>query len=122
MKTRKPETVKVGGSVVKIYRRQKLHKASGTRYRVFEVADYTGGERRLQSFSDHDEARAEAKRIANRLSTGNAEAALMRGSEAASYGRAVDLLRPTGIALEVAAATFAKAFEILGGDQIIEAA
>jgi integrase len=46
----------------------------------------------------------------------------MRNSEAASYDRAIELLRPRGLSLEVAAANCAKAFNILGGDLIIEAA
>src|SRR5207302_2843289 len=56
------------------------------------------------------------------LASGDAAAATMLNSEAASYGRAVELLRPTGAALEVATAAYAKAFEILGGDAVIEAA
>jgi integrase len=46
----------------------------------------------------------------------------MLNREAASYGRAIELLRPTGASLEVAAASYAKAFEILRGDAVIEAA
>jgi integrase len=119
-KRRKPETVKAGDVTVKIYRRRKV--INGKAYTVFEVADYTTGTRRLRSFSDHGKALAEAGRLARQISTGEATAATMRNSEAASYGRAIELLRPTGASLEVAAAGYAKAFEILGGDSVIEAA
>jgi type I site-specific restriction-modification system R (restriction) subunit len=39
-----------------------------------------------------------------------------------SYGRAIELLRPTGAALEIAAGHYAEAVKILGRDRIIEAA
>jgi len=120
--SRKPEAVKVGSVSVKIYSRLRLHKKVGKTYRVYEVADYSSGVRRLRSFNDHTEARKEAERIARQLSSGEATAALLRNSEAASYGRALELLRPTGTALEVATAHYAKAVEILGGDAVIEAA
>jgi integrase len=116
----KLETVTVGNVTVKIYKRAR--KINGKTYRCFEVADFTNGQRRLRSFNDGAKARNEAKKIARQISTGETTAATMRNSEAASFGRAIELLRPTGMALEIAAAAYAKAFEILGSDAIIEAA
>jgi integrase len=46
----------------------------------------------------------------------------MGNAEAASFGRAIELLQSTGVSLELAAATFAEAFQILNGNAIIEAA
>ena len=117
----KPEQVKVGNVIVKIYHRDRK-TTTGKRRTVFEVADYSNGVRRLRGFTDHGKARKEAEKIASQLSSGDATAATMLNSEAASYGRAVELLRPTGAALEVAAGVYAKCFEILGGDYAIEAA
>ncbi len=117
----KPETVTVGNIKVSIYKRTRP-TAIGKERSVFEVADYTAGTRRLRSFTDHAEARREAERIARQLSTGDATAAQMLNSDAASYGRALELLRPTGATLEMASATFAKCFEILGSDAMIDAA
>jgi len=114
---KKPETVKVGNITVKIYTRTKP-----TGYTVHEVADYSTGTRRLRSFSDHQEARNEAQKIARLMATGETTAAAIRNPQAASYGRAVELLRPTGIPLELVAGHFAEAFKILGSDRIIEAA
>ena len=117
----KPETVTVGNVMVKIYEHQR--RTSTEKKRTdFLIADYTSGVRRLRSFADHGKARSEALKIARQLASGDATAATMRNSEAASYGRAVELLRPTGAALEVAAGAYAKSFEILGGDAVIEAA
>jgi integrase len=111
------ELATVGNVNVKIYRRE---RDGGARW-VFEVADYTAGARRLRGFAKLEKARAEAARIAEQLSTGNATAAAMTAHEAASFGRASELLRPTGIALEVAAGIVAKAVSILGSDRILEA-
>ncbi len=117
----KPETVTVGNVTVKIYEHQRA-TSTGKKRTDFLIADHTSGARRLRWFGDHSEARREAEKIARQLSSGDATAATMRNSEAASYGRAVELLRPTGAALEVAAAVYAKCFDILRGDAIIEAA
>lgn len=130
-KRRKPETVKLGNIAVKVYHRIKRHKRKPqpgsvkvevVEYPIWEVEDYTAGTRRLRSFSDHGKAIKEADRIAALLSSGDVTAATMRNSQAASYGRAVELLRPTGASLEYAASVFAKCFEILGADRAVEAA
>jgi integrase len=128
-KGRKPESVKVGSVAVKIYRRVKTIKSKrkdGTvaenDYTVFEVEDYTAGTRRFRSFSDHGEAIREAEKLAGQISTGQATAASMTNPQAASFGCATELLRPTGLSLEMAAAIVAKCHEILGGDFYIEAA
>jgi integrase len=115
---------KTGNSTVPIYRREKLHKASGKVYQVFEVADYSTGQRRLQSFSDPAAAIAEAQRISGLLATGDTFAAKLRGSDAASYGRAVELLRAAGVEspLELIAARYAQAVTLLGADMVVEAA
>ena len=113
---KKPEKVTVGNISVKIYRREKAG------YEIFEVADYSQGSRRLRSFNDHDQARDEAKKIARLMAAGESTAAQIRNPQAASYGRAVELLRPTGLPLEVVAAHFAEAFRILNGDLIVAAA
>ena len=116
------EAVSVGNVTVKLYRRRRITANGKKKRTIYELADFTSGVRRLRGFADHSDARKEAEKIARQLSTGDATAATMRNPEAASYGRAVELLRPTGTALEMAAGTFAKAFEILGGDTVIEAA
>lgn len=117
----KPQVVKVGNVGVRIYHRTKLHRESGVGYDIYEVADYTSGVRRLRSFSVKSEALAEAQKIARQLSTGEATAATLTNSQAASFGRATEILRPSGARLEVAASVYAKAFEILGDDAILEA-
>ncbi len=118
---RKFDKVSVGNVTVKIYP-HKRRTANGKPRTDFLVSDYTTGARRLRWFADRDEARAEAEKIARQISTGETTAATMRNKDAASYGRAIEMLLPTGVSLELAAAHFAEAFKILGGDRITDAA
>ena len=111
--------MKCGSVVVKIYNRQKL--VGGRTYVAYEVADFTGGRRKMRSFNDHGKARSCAADIARRLAAGESTVAAMRNTDAASYARALELLRPSAAALETACATYAKACEVLGGDRIAEA-
>ena len=55
-------------------------------------------------FQVHVDGLEEAQRIVDLTNTQGAAAAKLTGAELASYGRAIELLRPTGAALEVAAA------------------
>ncbi|HEX3716940.1 MAG TPA: site-specific integrase [Verrucomicrobiae bacterium] len=116
----KPGAVTVGNVTVKIYKR--VRSTDNGQRTVFEVSDYSTGARRLRGFTDEGAAKREAERIARQLATGETTAATMRNSEAASYGRAIELLRPLGTSLELAVAHYVKACEILGGDSVIEAA
>ena len=109
-----PRGVKVGNVTVKIYTRTRADGTEG-----FLVADYTNGTRQLTSCANEEAALAEAKRIATLLASGDVEAAMMRNGEAASYGRAIELLRPTGLSLELAASIIAKACKIVSPDKII---
>ena len=115
------EAVSVGNVTVKLYRRRRWTANRKKKRIIYELADYTGGRRRLRGFTDHGAARKEAEKIARQLSTGDATAATMRNSQAASYGRSVEIIRPTGASLEYAASVYAKLYEILGGDYAIEA-
>ena len=120
MKRNKPLTEKDGNATVKIYGRTR--RVAGTDYPTFEVCDYSTGRRVLRSHATESEARKEAKRIAKALAAGNVRSAQMLSRDVASYGRAIELAKPTGVPLEIVAAHYAEAFKILGSDRIIEAA
>src|ERR1051325_10329833 len=109
-KKNRPEKVTVGNVTVKIYRREKAG------YEIFEVADYSRGSRRLRSYNDHDEAIAEAKKIARLMAAGEATAAQFRNSDAASYGRAREILRAAGLdtPIELVASMHVEAVQIFG--------
>ncbi len=111
-----PLRIRAGNTTVAIYKRTRADGSPG-----FEVADYSTGTRKLRSFPTAATARAEAERIAFALARGDAAAAAVNGKDAASYARALELLRPTGQSLELVASTYAKAYADLGGDRIGEA-
>src|SRR5208282_4988067 len=93
-----------GNVTIKIYERTRRISKRGKRTRtLFEVVDYTEGRRAFRGFSTFD-------------------AATLRNADAASFGRALELLRGIDTPLEMVAAHYAKAFKILGGDRIVEAA
>ncbi len=128
-KGKKPETVKVGNVAVRIYRRQKTVKVKlkdgrtvPKIYTVYAVEDYTNGTRRFHDTTKHAKAVAIAQRLADQLANGQTVAARMSNTQAASFGRAVELLKPTGVALEVCAGIFAEMFAIMGGAHHVEAA
>ncbi|MCX8156249.1 MAG: tyrosine-type recombinase/integrase, partial [Verrucomicrobiae bacterium] len=110
-----PKEVSLGSVTVKIYRTT-IQGAV-----IYQVADYSTGKRRLRSFADETEAVEAAARLARQLAAGDVQAAALAAADAAAYGRAVELLRPSGVPLEVAAATFADAVKALGGNRVMEA-
>ncbi len=111
-----PLTITKGSASVKIYR--------GTnRGKVMFTLSYIGASGRVrENFMDLDEARREANTRAALLAQGDLEALKLTGRERQIFVGAAEALLPTGISLDIAARTFARAFEILDGDQIIEAA
>jgi integrase len=111
-----PKLVKVGNVAVKVYRRIRSNGSFG-----YEVADYTKGRRILRSFPTVKKAFDQADLIGKELSRGEAHGHTMSPKERASYGRAMELLKPTGLSLEVGIATLSEAIKILGGNRVIEA-
>ncbi|HEY5040651.1 MAG TPA: hypothetical protein VIK53_01470 [Verrucomicrobiae bacterium] len=117
----------LGSVTIKIYEHSRKVSRSGKRpgeRTVFQVVDNTHGKgrRALRGFSTFAEAAAEAERLAKLISTGQTAAATLTNADAASFGRAKELLRGIDLPLEMVAANYAKAFKILGGDRIVEAA
>lgn len=111
----KPITVKVGNVAVRIYRGQ-------TRgYPYFQVADFSSGKRKFITFSNEQEARDKAHEIAHKLNSGQVDVLTMTSADRAAFVRAAELLQPTGIPVELAAAEFAEAKAKLGGRSLVEA-
>ena len=110
-----PLAEKVGNATVRIYRSQ-----SGD-HEYFQVPDFTTGKRRLLTFSTEALARAKAHDIAKNLNKGQVEVLKLTDADVAAYRRAVQLLEPTGVALELAAAEFAEAKARLGKRSLAEA-
>jgi hypothetical protein len=111
-----PVAVKAGSSVVKVYRDR---KRSGDYYRLVY---YLGGKRQRLNFRSLDEAKKEAAAKAAQLARGDVDAVQLTGRDRLTYGRALDAVRPTGVALDTAATEYAQAAKILAGHSLIEAA
>lgn len=111
-----PLTIRRGSSVVKIYRER---KPSGTYYRL---SFYKGGRRCGLNFADLAEAKTEAEAKAAQLSRGDLDALHITGRDRLIYSRALEAIRPHGIALDAAALEFAEAKKILEGNSLADAA
>jgi integrase len=121
-KTTFPLPIKRGSVTVKIYRTESKSTESKKGYVSFQLADYSSGKRKVRTFADLDEARREAEFIATKAANGEAAILELTSADRAAYVRSKQVLEPTGAALEVAAAHYAEAFKILGGDHLLEAA
>lgn len=119
MKRRKPIRITVGNALVSIYVRTQ-RKESGD-YQVFEVADKTGGKRKLISFASEEDARAKATEIATKLANLEGASLLLTARDRQVYLDAVEALKPTGTPLHIAVADYAAARARLGSRSLAEA-
>lgn len=110
-----PLAFKAGSIVIKIYRDR---KPSGD---YFRLTYYLGGKRHRLNFSSLEAARREAAAKAAQLARGDIDAAQLNGRDRLIYGRALDAIRPTGVALDMAATEYAQASKMLAGHSLIEA-
>ena len=118
-KPQKPIAVKVGNVTVKIYRSNRIK--AGQSYTQFDVADYSSGRRKFISFADEGEARRKASEIAIKLANSEGDVLRLTSNDRAAYLRSMELLKPTGKALELAAAEYAEARAKLGPHALSEA-
>ena len=96
----RPILVKRGSVQVRVYR--VVRKAGPQKGAVFyQVADYSSGSRQLRSFADRDRTVADAERVASLIARGKVYVANFEPKDRASYVRAVEMLRPLDISLEV---------------------
>jgi integrase len=112
-----PITVKKGHASVKVY---KVKNRNLINYTVSYVDGNEGRKRR--TFADLEEARAEAANIAESLNKGDLEVLKLTGGDKQIYRKACEALAPTRVPLLSVAHEFARAYDILGGAHIVEAA
>jgi integrase len=111
-----PVTVKKGHATVKIY---EVKNRDRTNYTV----SYIGPQgRQRRNFADLDLAKREAANVAQHLAVGDMEALKLTGREKQIYVEAERAIVGTGLPLHSVAHEFARAFDILGGAHIVEAA
>jgi integrase len=111
-----PLTIKKGHAIVKIYR---VKNRALINYTVAYIGA-TGRQRK--TFADLDLAKREATHIAQTLADGDLEALKLTGAERQIYVEAERAIARTGLPLHSVAHEFARAFDILGGANIVEAA
>jgi integrase len=111
-----PMILKKRGATVKIY---EVKNRDAVNYCVTYISA-TGRQRR--NFSDLDLAKREAANIAQTLADGDLEALKLTGAERQIYVEAERAIAGTGLPLHSVAHEFARAFDILGGANIVEAA
>jgi integrase len=110
-----PIRVKAGSCVVKIYRDR---KPSGD---YFRLVYYFGGKRHRLNFRSLDDARKEAAAKVAQLARGDIDAVQLTGRDRLAYGRALDAIKPLGVALDAAAIEYAQAAKTLAGHSLLDA-
>src|SRR5215472_3656612 len=111
-----PLIVKKRGATVKIY---EVKNRDAMNYCVAYIGP-DGRQRR--NFADLEEAKAEAANVAEKLADGDLQALKLTGREKEIYVEAERAIAATGLPLHSVAHEFARAFDILGGAHIVEAA
>ena len=111
-----PLSIRRGSATVKIYRER---KPSGE---YFRVSFYKGTDRHGLNFKDLNAARREAEAKAAQLSRGDIDAMAVTGRDRLVYARALEAVRPLGVALDSAALEYSEAKAMLDGHSLTEAA
>ena len=112
-----PQTVKVGPCQAKIYATPRKGQ------QAFTVCYYDAdGIRRRSVFSSYETAKEEADALLRRLVQGGSGSAVLRDVDRFAYARALEVLRPTGIPLDLAAHQFVEAVKVLKGTPLLDAA
>ena len=111
-----PISVKAGSSSVKIYRDR---KRSGE---YFRLVFYLSGNRHRLNFNSLDVARKEAAAKVAQLARGDVDAVELTGRDRLIYGRALDAIKATGVALDAATVEYAQAAKTLAGHSLLDAA
>jgi integrase len=111
-----PMTIKKGHAVAKIYRVKNRRAVN------YCVSYISANGRQRRNFADLNLAKGEANNIAQTLADGDMEALKLTGAERQIYVEAERAIAGTGLPLHSVAHEFARAFDILGGAHIVDAA
>lgn len=80
----------------------------------FQIPNSSSGKRKLDSYSTEAKAIEAADTLVKRLSSKQVVAAKMTNNEAASYAAAVEILKPHGVSLPLAAETISECIKTAG--------
>ncbi len=110
-------SVKVGSVEAKIYAGESRGKP------LFTIAYHQDGSRKRETRATWEDAKARAEQVADDISTGNAQAdsVQMRPEDRMAYGRAVTLLAPYNLPVDIGARDLVGALEKLAGRSLAQA-
>jgi integrase len=112
-----PHPVTVGSVVVKIYKCQNKGRES------FYISHFANGKRFQKMCVDFADAEREARAVANFHNRGEIAVLELTSGDRISYLHAIEALKPTGMALELAAKEYAEAWKVMNGrGSLLEAA
>lgn len=111
-----PHEVRRGSVTVKIYRTPTRGCDSYT------LSYWQDGRRKRPTFSDFPRAKREAEMVARQLASAESGLLELTSADRSAYLRALQLLKPSGTPIEVAAAQFAEAKKALGEIPLSKAA
>lgn len=98
-----------------------IHPTPRAGYEAYTLVFYQDGKRVRKIFPTLELARREGQAAVDSLSRGEIAASAITGDQRASYLRAVNLLSPCGVSLELAAAEYAGAKKMLGEVSLLQA-
>ena len=111
-----PLTIKHGPCQAKVY------QGKNKGHTVFTVVYYDANQvRQRPSFSTLETAQEEAERLLRDIVQGCAGAGILRDADRFAYTRALEILRPTGLALDLAVHQVAEAHKLLKGASVLDA-
>jgi integrase len=106
-------SVKIGS--VTVWIRLQRPTKDDQKYRCYTLDYSEDGCRMRPSFGTLKQAKKEAKTVAQRLSRGDTGNLVLQGNARLEYSRSLESLAPVGVSLDVAAADFARATQVLNG-------
>jgi len=119
MKSKEPIKVKVGNTVVKIYRDS--YKKNSSNYERYSIAYYLDGKRKIETRSTESEARTRAHELATQIARGQVNVLSLTNSDRDSYIAALNLLQPLGVPLHAAIEEYVAARQHLHGESLLSA-
>ena len=112
-----PRKVTIGRVTVKVYKRLTPAGKVG-----FRVANYSTGERRLDSYDKETDAMDAANKLARQLSQRDVLSASMTREQSIEYASVVQSLQPFGLTLSAAVAAIVEAVKLTGDLPTVAAA
>ena len=111
-----PLTVRFGSCQASVY------KSINKGYPSFTVSYQDANNiRQRVTFSTFETAKEEAERLMRGIAQGDSGAGILRDADRFAYTRALEILRPTGLALDLAVHQVAEAHKLLKGASVLDA-